>query len=69
MGACITCGYWNVETPRPESEAAMVGLCVQPDLKGFALIVSGSSACNHRKDKPEAGADAHAYAQHPVVHA
>jgi len=69
VGACITCSYWNVETPRPETEAPMVGICVQPQLKDFALIVSGSSACNHWHDKPEAGADAHSYAEKRTMRA
>ena len=63
VGACITCSYWEVETPRPESETAKVGLCVQPSLKDYALIVSGSSACNKWHDKPEAGTAAHTYAE------
>jgi hypothetical protein len=41
----------------------MVGLCVQPELKDFALIVSGSSACNHWNEKPDAGPAAKAYAE------
>lgn len=63
VGACITCSFWNVETPRPKSETNLVGLCVQPELKDFALIVSGSSACNHWAEKPEAGPEAKAYAE------
>ena len=63
IGACITCSFWAAETPRPESEVDMVGLCVQPQLKDFALIVSGSSACNHWDEKPEAGPEAKAYAE------
>ncbi len=63
IGACITCGYWAVEAPRPEEEVDMVGLCVQPQLKDFALIVSGSSACNHWNEKSDAGPAAKAYAE------
>jgi len=63
IGACITCNWWNVEAPRPEDEIQMVGVCVQPQLQGYALIVSGSSACNKWKDKLDAGDAAHQYAQ------
>jgi len=63
VGACITCSFWNVETPRPESETRMVGVCVQPELKDFALIVSGSSGCNHWSEQPDAGPEAKAYAE------
>jgi hypothetical protein len=64
VGACITCSYWDVEAPRPEEEKNDVGRCVQPELKGFALIVSGSSACNHWAVKPDAGSEAMNYALH-----
>lgn len=61
VGACITCSYWDAEAPRPEDETEMVGLCSQPELKGFALIVSGSSACNHWNHQSNAGEEAEAY--------
>jgi hypothetical protein len=63
VGTCITCNYWEVETPRPSSEAQMVGVCVQHDLKDFALVVSGSSGCNHWEKNPEAGPEAERYAK------
>lgn len=63
VGACLTCTWWDAETPRTESEIVQVGLCIQPLLKPFALIVSGSSACNHWQKKQEAGASAEAYAK------
>lgn len=69
IGACITCSFWNVETPRPESEVPMVGVCVQPELKGFALIVSGASGCNHWREQPDAGAEAKAYAEQRIAQA
>lgn len=62
VGACITCSYWEVETPRPQEEVKMVGLCVQPQLKDFALIVSGASACNHWAKQEGAGEQAEQYA-------
>ena len=62
IGACITCSFWEVETPRPAEEVDMVGLCVQPQLKDFALIVSGGSACNHWAKQDGAGNDAESYA-------
>ena len=63
VGACLTCSWWQVETPRPETETQMVGLCIQPELKAAALIVSGSSACNKWHLHPAAGDEAHAYAE------
>lgn len=63
VGACLTCNWWAVEAPRTEEEIQEVGLCVQPSLKDFALIVSGSSACNKWKDKVDAGESAHQYAK------
>ncbi|MBC8141652.1 MAG: hypothetical protein H7Y38_09460 [Armatimonadetes bacterium] len=63
VGACLTCSYWAAETPRPQEEIEMVGLCVQPQLKGFALIVSGSSACNHWAKQSGAGEQAERYAK------
>jgi len=63
VGACITCNWWNVETPRPEAEKNLVGRCVQPELKDFGLIVSGASGCNHWADQPGAGEEAHRYAE------
>jgi hypothetical protein len=62
IGACITCTYWNAETPRPEEEVKMVGLCVQPELKDFGLIVSGASACNHWAKQDGVGEQAEHYA-------
>lgn len=62
VGACITCSFWNVETPRPQEEANMVGRCVLPELKGYALIVSGSSGCNQWAEQPDVGDEAKRYA-------
>lgn len=63
IGACITCSYWAADAPRPKEEVDMVGLCIQPQLKDYALIVSGSSACNHWHEKTDAGPAAKAYAE------
>lgn len=63
VGACITCSWWAADAPRPLEETNLVGLCVQPQLKDFALIVSGSSGCNHWDEQPNAGADAKQYAE------
>ncbi len=46
VGACLTCNYWQVEEPRLKALIDRLELCVQPDLKPYALIVSGASACN-----------------------
>ena len=63
LGVCLTCSYWEAETPRPASLTNQLALCVQPQLKLYALIVSGSSGCNKWKEQPEAGADAKSYAE------
>ncbi len=62
VGACLTCRFWQVEQARGEKQAPLVALCEQPKLKPFALIVSGSSACNAWKEKPGIAAKAKAYA-------
>jgi len=42
---------------------SQLALCVQPELKAYALVVSGSSACNRWKEKPDAGPEAKAHAE------
>jgi hypothetical protein len=68
VGACLTCSWWDAEAPRPVEEKDEVGLCVQPTLKDFALIVSGSSACNKWSKKPDAGQDAQNYSLQGETH-
>ena len=63
VGVCLTCAYWQAETPRAEAQTAKLALCVQPHLKEYALVVSGSSGCNKWKEHEEAGAEAEAYAK------
>ncbi len=63
IGVCLTCHYWEAETPRAEAHVPKLALCVQSQLKPFALIVSGSSGCNKWKEHPEAGPQAKAYAE------
>lgn len=63
IGVCLTCSYWEVETPRPESLTAKLALCIQPQLEPYALIVSGSSGCNKWKMNDGAGDEAKAYAE------
>ncbi len=63
IGVCLTCRYWQVEERRTEMLAPRLGVCVQPDLKAFGLIVSGSSACNQWAEKPGIAAEAKAYAE------
>ena len=66
IGVCLTCTYWQAEAPRPTSYVNQVALCVQPGLKQYALVVSGSSGCNKWKENTEAGPDAKAYAEQGV---
>ena len=46
VGVCLTCRFWQVEETRGEMITARLALCVQEDLRPYALIVSGSSGCN-----------------------
>lgn len=63
IGVCLTCKYWDADTPRPESLTPMLALCIYPALKPYALIVSGSSGCNKWAEQPGAGDEAKAYAE------
>ena len=68
LGVCLTCKYWQVEETRAENQTPKVALCVQPQLKDFALIVSGSSGCDKWQDYPNVTPDADEYAHHGPVH-
>ena len=46
IGVCLTCKYWQVEDTRMEAQSPLVAVCVQPELKDFALVLSGSSGCD-----------------------
>lgn len=63
MGACLTCRYWDVEEDRTVAITTRVARCIQPDLKNYALVVSGSSACNKWQEKPGVDPKATAYAK------
>ncbi|MBA2479975.1 MAG: hypothetical protein H0V44_04880 [Planctomycetes bacterium] len=63
VGACLTCKFWKAEEKRGERLVPRLALCVQPHLKGFALIVSGSSGCNAWVEKPNIEPSAKAYAK------
>lgn len=63
VGVCLTCKFWDVEEERSESQTSHLALCVQEDLKPYALIVSGSSGCNKWKEQPQVSAEAKAYAE------
>ena len=67
VGVCLTCAYWEAHVPRYEADTQQVALCIHPELKPYALIVSGSSACNKWKMKPGAGDEAKAYAERGEV--
>jgi hypothetical protein len=62
IGVCLTCKYWQVEDTRMESLTPLVAVCVQPQLKDFALVVSGSSGCDKWQDAPNVSDDAQRYA-------
>ena len=63
VGACLTCAYWEVTEYRSEAIVQGVALCLHPRLLPFALIVSGSSACNKWEPKPDKEPAAGAYAE------
>lgn len=63
VGACLTCSYWQVEEARGKELIGRLALCIQPELETYALIVSGSSACNKWKEKTPIKAEAKAYAK------
>ena len=63
IGVCLTCAYWDAPTPRPEAMTVHLAVCVQSQLKPYALVVGGSSGCNKWKEHPEAGEEAKAYAE------
>lgn len=63
IGACLTCKYWKVDEYRTEALVGEVALCVQPQLKPYALIVSGGSACNKWVAKPNKEPEAAEYAE------
>jgi hypothetical protein len=68
IGVCLTCKYWQVEETRAEAQAPKLSICVQPQLRDFALIVSGSSGCDKWQDAPSIAPDADAYAHKGEIH-
>ncbi len=62
VGVCLTCRFWDVAEMRTEAITTRIARCLHPDLAPFALIVSGSSACNAWQEKPGLPAEAKAYA-------
>ena len=46
LGMCLNCKYWNVEGTTTLGQKEHVAVCIYPELKPYALIVSGTSACN-----------------------
>jgi hypothetical protein len=68
IGVCLTCKYWQVDETRKEDQTPKVALCVQPALKDYALIVSGSSGCDKWQDYPNVSPDAEAYAHGEIKH-
>ncbi|MGI9105052.1 MAG: hypothetical protein ACR2G4_02260 [Pyrinomonadaceae bacterium] len=63
VGVCLTCRFWQVEERRSEVITPRLALCVQEDLKPYALIVSGASGCNKWQEKQEIEPEAKAYAK------
>jgi hypothetical protein len=61
IGACLTCRFWDVEQRRQDN-VNEIARCVHPDLRGTALLVSGSSACNLWAEKVGVEPEARQYA-------
>ena len=70
IGVCLTCTYWQVEQPRDPAIKENLALCLHPDLQGYALVVSGTSACNVWKKKEGVEEEAVEYSKigEPVEH-
>jgi hypothetical protein len=62
IGVCLTCKFWQVEETRTKSQSPKVAVCVEPHLRDYALIVSGSSGCDKWQDTPNTAEDAQRYA-------
>lgn len=51
MGLCLNCSFWEVEGQTVLAQKDRLARCVHPALKPFALVVSGTSACNKWKER------------------
>lgn len=63
LGMCLNCKYWNVEGTTTLEQKQSVAVCVYPALKSYALIVSGTSACNKWATRPNVDPQAKEYSK------
>lgn len=63
MGLCLNCSYWDVEGQTSLEQKQHLARCVYPSLQPFALVVSGTSACNKWKERENVDAEAKAYSK------
>lgn len=63
MGMCLNCKYWEVEGTTTLEQKELVARCVYPELKSYALIVSGTSACNKWAKRPQVDRQAEKYSK------
>ncbi len=63
MGICLNCKYFDVEGQTTLDQKQQLAHCVYPALIPFALIVSGTSACNKWAERENVDPDAKAYSK------
>ena len=68
IGVCLTCKFWQVDETRKADQTPKLAVCVQPQLKDYALVVSGSSGCDKWVDYPDVTSDGREYAHRGEVH-
>ena len=59
----LNCKYWDVEGTTTLDQKELLAVCVYPELKSYALIVSGTSACNKWKTREPVDPEAKAYSK------
>ena len=63
LGMCLNCKYWDVEGTTTLEQKQQLAICVYPALKPYALIVSGTSACNKWTARNHVDPEAEAYSK------
>ncbi len=63
LGMCLNCKHWNVEGVLQLDIKEHLAVCIYPELKPYALIVSGTSACNKWAERSNVDPEAKAYSK------
>ncbi len=63
LGMCLNCKYWDAEGTLTLDHKGQLAVCILPALKPYALIVSGTSACNKWKARENIDPQAKAYSK------